>query len=90
MIHYAPPVEGSKIIDADQMYLCDSGAQYSDGKQLLLRDLFSPPRLNRYNGYNEDSGTFNGETPYDFSLNKQHFGTPGKEEKRAFTRVVSA
>lgn len=32
VIHYSPPAEGSAIIDRDKIYLCDSGAQYLDGK----------------------------------------------------------
>ncbi|ORY25163.1 peptidase M24, structural domain-containing protein [Naematelia encephala] len=31
IIHYAPPEQGSAVIDRHQMYLCDSGAQYLDG-----------------------------------------------------------
>jgi Xaa-Pro aminopeptidase len=31
VIHYKAPSEGSAIIDIDQVYLCDSGAQYLDG-----------------------------------------------------------
>lgn len=31
IIHYQPPEQGSAIIDKDQIYLCDSGAQFKDG-----------------------------------------------------------
>ncbi|WVW81507.1 hypothetical protein I302_103501 [Kwoniella bestiolae CBS 10118] len=37
IIHYAPPKEGSAIIDKDKMYLCDSGAQYLDGTTDVTR-----------------------------------------------------
>ncbi|KAK6904932.1 hypothetical protein I203_105751 [Kwoniella mangroviensis CBS 8507] len=37
IIHYAPSKEGSAIIDRDQMYLCDSGAQYLDGTTDITR-----------------------------------------------------
>ncbi|WVQ80472.1 hypothetical protein IAT38_002577 [Cryptococcus sp. DSM 104549] len=37
IIHYAPPKEGSAIIEKDQMYLCDSGAQYLDGTTDVTR-----------------------------------------------------
>ncbi|WVR03380.1 hypothetical protein IAU60_000371 [Kwoniella sp. DSM 27419] len=56
IIHYAPPKEGSAVIDRNQMYLCDSGAQYLDGTTDVTRTW--------------------------------HFGTPGEDEKRAFTRVL--
>ncbi|WVF66387.1 hypothetical protein IAT40_001127 [Kwoniella sp. CBS 6097] len=39
IIHYAPPAEGSAIIEKDQMYLCDSGAQYLDGTTDVTRTL---------------------------------------------------
>lgn len=32
IIHYSPPKEGSATIDINEVYLCDSGAQYLDGK----------------------------------------------------------
>jgi Xaa-Pro aminopeptidase len=35
VIHYKAPEEGSSIIDINQIYLCDSGAQYLDGKFFL-------------------------------------------------------
>ncbi|KAG8722591.1 hypothetical protein FRC08_018463 [Ceratobasidium sp. 394] len=56
IIHYSPPEKGSAEIKLDQMYLCDSGAQFLDGTTDVTRTW--------------------------------HFGTPAKEEKRAFTRVV--
>ncbi|KAG9118586.1 hypothetical protein FRC07_006830 [Ceratobasidium sp. 392] len=56
IIHYSPPEKGSAEIKLDQMYLCDSGAQFLDGTTDVTRTW--------------------------------HFGTPTKEEKRAFTRVV--
>ncbi|WVQ76425.1 hypothetical protein IAR50_006092 [Cryptococcus sp. DSM 104548] len=39
VIHYAPPKQGSAIIRKDQMYLCDSGAQYLDGTTDVTRTL---------------------------------------------------
>ena len=32
IIHYAPPAQGSTLIARNEMYLCDSGAQYLDGQ----------------------------------------------------------
>nr|XP_018266415.1 xaa-Pro aminopeptidase [Kwoniella dejecticola CBS 10117]OBR88573.1 xaa-Pro aminopeptidase [Kwoniella dejecticola CBS 10117] len=37
IIHYAPPKEGSAVIDKNKMYLCDSGAQYLDGTTDVTR-----------------------------------------------------
>ncbi|KAK8845374.1 hypothetical protein IAR55_006087 [Kwoniella newhampshirensis] len=37
IIHYAPPEQGSAVIEKDQMYLCDSGAQYLDGTTDVTR-----------------------------------------------------
>ncbi|KAA1084283.1 hypothetical protein PGT21_023200 [Puccinia graminis f. sp. tritici] len=37
IIHYGPPETGSAIIDKDQIYLCDSGAQYLDGTTDVTR-----------------------------------------------------
>jgi Xaa-Pro aminopeptidase len=31
IIHYAPSATDSAIIDKEQIYLCDSGAQFIDG-----------------------------------------------------------
>jgi hypothetical protein len=31
VIHYKAPEQGSALIDINQVYLCDSGAQYLDG-----------------------------------------------------------
>jgi Xaa-Pro aminopeptidase len=31
VIHYSPAEQGSAVIDRNQVYLCDSGAQYMDG-----------------------------------------------------------
>ncbi|KAG9103611.1 hypothetical protein FRC06_009503, partial [Ceratobasidium sp. 370] len=56
IIHYSPPEKGSAEIKLEQMYLCDSGAQFLDGTTDVTRTW--------------------------------HFGTPTKEEKRAFTRVL--
>lgn len=36
VIHYSPPKVGSGVIDINQVYLCDSGAQYLDGEYLIL------------------------------------------------------
>ncbi|KAJ1302268.1 hypothetical protein OPQ81_001087 [Rhizoctonia solani] len=56
IIHYSPAEEGSAEIKKEQIYLCDSGAQFLDGTTDVTRTW--------------------------------HFGTPTKEEKRAFTRVL--
>ena len=32
VIHYKAPEQGSSFIDINQVYLCDSGAQYLDGQ----------------------------------------------------------
>ncbi|KAI0084760.1 Creatinase/aminopeptidase [Irpex rosettiformis] len=37
VIHYSPDPVGSAIVKKDQMYLCDSGAQYSDGTTDVTR-----------------------------------------------------
>lgn len=37
IIHYSPDPIGSAIIDKDQVYLCDSGAQYLDGTTDVTR-----------------------------------------------------
>jgi len=37
IIHYSPPETDSDIIDKDQIYLCDSGAQYLDGTTDVTR-----------------------------------------------------
>ncbi|POW11762.1 hypothetical protein PSTT_04999 [Puccinia striiformis] len=37
IIHYSPPETDSAIIDKDQIYLCDSGAQYLDGTTDVTR-----------------------------------------------------
>lgn len=39
VIHYSPAEQGSAIIDKDQIYLCDSGAQYMDGTTDVTRTL---------------------------------------------------
>ncbi|RXK37652.1 xaa-Pro aminopeptidase [Tremella mesenterica] len=39
VIHYAPSMENSAIMDVDQIYLCDSGAQYLDGTTDTTRTL---------------------------------------------------
>ncbi|WVN87378.1 uncharacterized protein L203_102556 [Cryptococcus depauperatus CBS 7841] len=46
IIHYAAPAQGSSIIRQDQMYLCDSGAQYLDGTTDVTRTVhFGQPTL---------------------------------------------
>lgn len=37
IIHYAPPAEGSSMINPDKIYLCDSGAQYLQGTTDITR-----------------------------------------------------
>lgn len=37
VIHYAPPREGSSMINPDRVYLCDSGAQYLEGTTDITR-----------------------------------------------------
>ncbi|GMM33127.1 aminopeptidase P [Saccharomycopsis crataegensis] len=37
IIHYAPPVEGSSVIDPSKIYLNDSGAQYLEGTTDITR-----------------------------------------------------
>ncbi|GAV52043.1 hypothetical protein ZYGR_0AG00340 [Zygosaccharomyces rouxii] len=37
VIHYAPPQEGSSMINPDKVYLCDSGAQYLEGTTDITR-----------------------------------------------------
>lgn len=39
IIHYAPPAEGSAMINPDKIYLCDSGAQYLQGTTDITRTL---------------------------------------------------
>lgn len=39
VIHYSPPEVGSKVIDRNQIYLCDSGGQYMDGTTDTTRTL---------------------------------------------------
>lgn len=39
VIHYSPPEQGSAVIDKNQVYLCDSGAQYMDGTTDVTRTL---------------------------------------------------
>ncbi|QRV81822.1 X-Pro aminopeptidase [Ceratobasidium sp. AG-Ba] len=56
IIHYSPPEKGSAEVKLDQLYLCDSGAQFLDGTTDVTRTW--------------------------------HFGSPTKEERRAFTRVL--
>lgn len=37
IIHYAPPQEGSSMINPEKVYLCDSGAQYLEGTTDITR-----------------------------------------------------
>ncbi|GAA6064778.1 hypothetical protein JCM10212_004800, partial [Sporobolomyces blumeae] len=39
IIHYSPPKDGSDVIRKDQIYLCDSGAQFVDGTTDVTRTL---------------------------------------------------
>ena len=45
IIHYSPPKSGSAVLDINQVYLCDSGAQYLDGEQLYVALII--PKLNQ-------------------------------------------
>lgn len=56
IIHYSPDPKDCATIEQGQVYLCDSGGQFTDGTTDVTRTM--------------------------------HFGTPTKEEKRAFTRVL--
>lgn len=40
VIHYAPEKDSKFMVDIDQVYLCDSGAQYLDGTTDTTRTLF--------------------------------------------------
>ncbi|KAK0547105.1 hypothetical protein OC861_004955 [Tilletia horrida] len=37
VIHYAPPPKGSRKIEVEEIYLCDSGGQYTDGTTDVTR-----------------------------------------------------
>ncbi|CAR26063.1 hypothetical protein ZYGR_0E00420 [Zygosaccharomyces rouxii] len=37
VIHYAPPKDGSSMINPDKVYLCDSGSQYLEGTTDITR-----------------------------------------------------
>lgn len=39
VIHYAPPEEGSSMIDPSKIYLCDSGSQFKEGTTDITRTL---------------------------------------------------
>ncbi|QLQ79733.1 hypothetical protein HG537_0C03820 [Torulaspora globosa] len=39
VIHYAPPVEGSSMIDPSKIYLCDSGSQFKEGTTDITRTI---------------------------------------------------
>jgi Xaa-Pro aminopeptidase len=43
IIHYSPPETDSAVIDKNQVYLCDSGAQYLDGTTDVTRTWVNVP-----------------------------------------------
>lgn len=52
VIHYAPPKEGSSMIDPSKIYLCDSGSQFLEGTTDITRTLhFSEPTEEEIKNY---------------------------------------
>ncbi|WWD06105.1 hypothetical protein V865_004190 [Kwoniella europaea PYCC6329] len=88
IIHYAPPKEGSAMIDRNQMYLCDSGAQYLDGTTDITRTLhFGTPTEEEKRAFTRVLQGHIGTT--DIAVKDTPFwNTHGRDEKRAFTRVL--
>lgn len=39
VIHYAPPIDGSSMIDPSKIYLCDSGSQFKEGTTDITRTI---------------------------------------------------
>lgn len=58
VIHYKAPEQGSAIIDINQVYLCDSGAQYLDGQSRCLpnySEMLTGIRYDRHDTYTSQS-----------------------------------
>lgn len=52
VIHYAPPVEGSSMIDPSKIYLCDTGSQFLEGTTDITRTLhFTKPTQEQIDNY---------------------------------------
>lgn len=52
IIHYAPPKEGSNMIDPSKIYLCDSGAQFLEGTTDITRTVhFTQPTQEEIDNY---------------------------------------
>lgn len=52
VIHYAPPKEGSSMIDPSKIYLCDSGSQFLEGTTDITRTVhFSEPSAEEIRNY---------------------------------------
>lgn len=52
IIHYAPPIEGSKLINPNKIYLCDSGSQFLNGTTDTTRTIhFSEPEVEEIENY---------------------------------------
>lgn len=78
VIHYSPDPKESRVVDKDEVYLCDSGGQYIDGTTDVTRTMV------------RDRGSFLKWTARSLlgPVASQHFGTPTEEQVRAFTRVL--
>ena len=52
VIHYAPPAEGSSMIDPSKIYLCDTGSQFLEGTTDITRTLhFTKPTQEQIDNY---------------------------------------
>lgn len=52
IIHYAPPAEGSSMIDPTKIYLCDSGSQFLEGTTDITRTVhMTAPSKEEINNY---------------------------------------
>lgn len=52
VIHYAPPTEGSSMIDPSKIYLCDSGSQFLEGTTDITRTIhFNEPSAEEVRNY---------------------------------------
>lgn len=82
VIHYSPPSDGtSAVIDPSKIYLCDSGAQFTDGTTECVPPLSLPtlcPSIRR---------KLTASIPHSVTRTL-HFGEPTAFEKRAYTRVL--
>lgn len=68
------------MIDINKIYLCDSGAQFTDGTTECVRDRRTRQRR-------DESSPADLRLP-DSVTRTLHFGTPTNMEKRAYTRVL--